>query len=180
MIHLSLLLHNGAKFALLHAGTALDAFAAIDDIRTLDDTGNGAYGANPGAKAAALAFLCHDRIIEQRFAMPSRAALFFNMRLILIPEIFNCRKNRVGGRLSKAAKSTIFDSICQLFQLFDIPFLALAFCNALQDLQHTLSANAARRTLSAGFIRGKFQEEARYIHHAVILIHDNKPARTHH
>jgi hypothetical protein len=89
-------------------------------------------------------------------------------------------KHGVGGRLAQAAKRRGLDVLAQPLQLFDVAFLALAVDDALQNLQHAPRADAARRALAAALVHGEIQEEAGDIHHAVVFVHHDHAAGTHH
>ena len=67
-----------------------------------------------------------------------------------------------------------------LFQLIDILHCGLSLCNLCEDFQHTFRADTAGRTLSAGLLHRKFQEEFGDVYHTVVFIEDNQAAGAHH
>src|SRR5690606_1474036 len=95
-------------------------------------------------------------------------------------EILQSGQNGVGRRLAKAAKRGRLDVLGERLQLVDVLHFALAFHNALQNLQHALGADTAGGTLAAAFIHGKVQEVAGDVHHAVVFIQHDHTAGAHH
>ena len=116
---------------------------------------------------------------NQLAANTSGTSLLHDVLLILRPEVLDGRQNRVGCRLSQAAHGGILDDGAQVLQGFDVPFLALAGGDAVEDFQHPLGADTAGSTLAAGLLLDEVQVEPGGVHHAGVLIHDDEAAGTH-
>ena len=99
---------------------------------------------------------------------------------ILVTEEFESRKNGVGSSLAEAAERILLDVVSQLLKSVDILEGTLAVGDLLKQLHHALGADTAGGALTAGFVDGEVQEELRDIDHAVVLVHDDEAARTHH
>ncbi len=65
---------------------------------------------------AAGAFLRNHPIDNQGATSLGRAALFLDMRLILVPEVANRREHRIGRGLAEAAERAALDGFGQLGQ----------------------------------------------------------------
>ena len=102
------------------------------------------------------------------------------MRHILIAEISQRGQDRVRSCLAEAAECVVFDIFCEMLQTVQILQFALTFSDAVQDLVHALCADTARCTLTTGFIDCELQEEFRNVDHAVVFVHDDQTAGTHH
>jgi len=128
-----------------HAGAALDALAGIDLIcflaRYAADAADRAVSCAHGTFAALVRV---DGIRQQSFADSGRAALFLDVRLILIAEILQCGQDRVRRRLAKAAERGILDLMAELLHLIQHVHRAFALGDLGQHLQQTLGADTAR------------------------------------
>ena len=89
-------------------------------------------------------------------------------------------EHRVRRRLAQSAERIFFQIIAELFQTVDVLQGAVAAGDLIEDFQQAARTNAARGTLSTGFIHGEFQEELRDVHHTGGVVHDNQAAGTHH
>ena len=118
--------------------------------------------------------------MQHLFTNTCGTALFFDMRFILVSEVFQGTQNRIRSCLSQAAQSCFLNILGQVFQQLDIALASLSFCNTGKNFQHTLRAFAAGSTFAAGFRLRKVQEEPGNVNHAGILIHNNQTAAAHH
>ena len=68
----------------------------------------------------------------------------------------------------------------KLLDLLEILGLAVALCDLFKILAKSLGADTAGSTFTAALVNGEVQVELGNVHHAVILVHDDKSARAHH
>ena len=112
----SLFLLDGAEFALLHAGAALEALGRVDGVRIAHRTADGICRADSCTQRAALALIGIDAILQQRFADAGRALLIHDMRDIFVAEIAQRGEDGVGSSLPQRAQRTGLNVCSQLFQ----------------------------------------------------------------
>ena len=136
-------------------------------------------GQLPGAQGAALALVWVDPVGEQAGALLGGTLLIADMGLVLVAEIADRCQNGVRGRLTQTAQCAVLDTLAELFQQLHIALFALALADAVEDLQNTRRADAARRTFPAGLLGRKAQEEPGHIDHTGAVIHNDHTAGTH-
>ena len=102
------------------------------------------------------------------------------MCFVFVAEEMQGGEHRIRSCLSQAAERVGLNVIAQLFQLIDILHCGLSLSNLCEDFQHTFRADTAGRTLSAGLLHRKFQEEFGDVYHTVVFIEDNQAAGAHH
>ena len=117
-----------------------------------------------------------DRISYERLTGGCRTLVVVNMVFVFVPEVFDRRKNRVWSCLSKTAERAVLDLACQFFQQFDIAVSAFASGDPFEDFQHSLGADPAVVTLTAGFVAGEVQEVSRHVNHTGIFVHNDHTA----
>ena len=115
----------------------------------------------------------------QTLADHARTVLVLDVRVVFVAEVADRGKHGVGRRLAQSAEGRVFDDPPETFQFLDISFLSFALADARDDLEHPLGADAARRTLAAGFILHELEKEPRHVHHAGIFVHHDQAARAH-
>ena len=125
---------------------------------------------------AALTELRIDDEATQCLTYLRTAPLIADMLLVFIAELTDRREHRKRCTLAKSAQRHTLDHIAELLQLINITHLTLAGDDSLQNLQHTLRPLAARYAFATRLTLCKAHEEAGYLYHAGMLIHDNKSA----
>ena len=103
----------------------------------------------------------------------------FDVGFELIAEVPDGGEDRVRGRLTETAERAVLDSVAQLFEFLDVALFALAFDDAVEDLEHPLRAEAAVDTFTAALLGGEVQEKLRHVDHTGGLVHDDHTAGTH-
>ena len=141
---------------------------------------DGVVGTGAGAQSTSTALIRINVVGEKGFTYACRTPFFFDVSFILIAEIAQGRKHRVGGSLSQATGRVFFYIIAELFQFIQILHGSLALGNLGQDLKNTFGTDTAGSTFAAGFFYGKLQEELGDINHTVCFIHNNQSAGAHH
>ena len=116
--------------ARLDAGLALGALFRIDvgDLALFPLERAGRAGLE--ALAALLAFVLVHHELDERRADPGRAAVLLDMRLVLVAEILDRRKHRVGRGLAQTAERGVLDLLGKIEQKLDIAFAAFAVRDA--------------------------------------------------
>ena len=102
-----------------------------------------------------------------------------DMFFILMSEIFQGRKDRIGSSLSQSANCRILDGLTQHFQHVQIRIGSLPARNLGKYPQSLCQAFTARRTFSTRFRSIELQKVTSHINHTVILVHHHHTARTH-
>ena len=149
-------------------------------MRFFDRTADRADRAVARAERAAFALIRHDLITKQFLADARRTSFVANVRFIFVTEIMQRGKNRVRCRLTESAQRVLFDVVAQLFHLVEVFHRCGAVGDFAQHLVQALGADAACRTFTAALIDCEFEEEFRDVDHAVVFVHDDQAARTHH
>ena len=172
---------NCAEFAGRNAESASYANIGVDnEVGFSDNTGNCANGAFFRAKAAAFAFFRIDGINGEVFANMCGAVFILNMRKIFVIEGSKSGDDRVCGALSKGAKGVALAGVADGFKVFKILHGCFAFGDFGKDFEHSLGADSAGRTFSAGFVADEFHIEFCNVDHAVVFVHNDCAAGTHH
>ena len=117
---------DGAEFALLDAGAALNTLGGIDGMRLAHGAADGAGRAGARAQRAALALDGVDLVVQQRLAHARRAALVDDVLHIFVAEVAQCGEDGVRGCLAQAAQAVGFDEFGQLCDFVQILHGALA------------------------------------------------------
>ena len=178
---LSLFLADGTEAAATHTGAALDALALIDDVwlfaRNARDAADRAI---PGAERALLALLWVDPVLHELLANMGRALLLGDVGLIFFGEVVHGRENRVSSGLAKGAEGADFDDLGQGFHFGQGVEGATTFDDFGKHLVETLGADTAWRALAAALVADKRHIEVSHIDSAVIFVHNDRAAGTHH
>ncbi len=98
------------------------------------------------------------------------------MRLVLLPEIFQGRKDRIGCRPAKCTQGGCLDLLTEILELVQVLGHALSFRYPGENIEHLLCAFSAGNALSAGFALGELEEELGSINHTVCFVKHNKAA----
>src|SRR5690606_15345629 len=77
------------------------------------------------------------------------------------------------------AKGGVSDAGAKALEQLHIALSALAFYDSVKNLEHPGGAYSAGHALAAAFLAGKVHKEPCHIHHAGVLIHNDKSARAH-
>ena len=93
---------NCFKRTLFHAGSALDTFLLVDDVRIADGSDDGAVWTVSGTERTALTFGRINVVREQSLADTGWTTLLFDMCLIFVTEIMQSGKYRVWSGLSQS------------------------------------------------------------------------------
>ena len=142
----------------------------VDGMYLLFGAADGVAGAVAQADHAAGALLGDHRVGDQSLAHFRRAAFIKNMRFILIPEIAQGGKHRVGSGLPQAAQRAALDVLSPAPAGIRYRRLAFPGADALQSGQHGFGAEPAGHALAAGFLLGEVHEIAGEIDHAGVFI----------
>ena len=178
--HTPLFLDDGAEFALLHTGAALDALGLVDHMGHLDGAFDGANGAGTGAEGAAFALIGEDGDLHQVFADAGGALLVHDVGDVFIPEVPEGGEDGIGSGLAQAAEGVGLDVVAKLLHLVQIFQRRLAPGDLVEHLVKTLGAHPAGGTFAAGLVHGEFEEEFGNVHHTGVLVHDDQSAGAHH
>ena len=172
---------NCAEFAGRNAKTASYANVRVNyEIGFAYYAGNCANGAFFRAKAAAFAFFGINGIYGKVFANMCGAVFILNMCKIFVIEGSKSGDDRVCGALSKGAKGVALAGIADGFKVFKILHGCFAFGDFCKDFKHSLGTDSAGRTFSAGFVADEFHIEFCNVYHAVVFVHNDCAAGTHH
>ena len=171
---------DGLEFAFFLAGAALDALGGVDEMRFLAFALDGIDGAIAGAEGAADAELRVDVVGQQGFALPCRTLVVADVGDVFVIEVFQGREHGVRGGLPQSAERRVLDDVAQVAQVLQVLHGAFALGDAGEDFQEALVADAAGGAFPAGFLHDELQVEFGDRHHAVVLVHDNHAAGTHH
>ena len=102
------------------------------------------------------------------------------MGFILIPEILDRRKDRVGRALAKTTQRCVLHGVADPLQQFNVSFSSSAFTDIRQDLQHPPQAFPAGRTLAAALLTEEIRIIPGHFHHTASVIHNDHTAGSHH
>ena len=102
-----------------------------------------------------------------------------DVRLVFVSEVAQRGQYGVGARLAQAAQGGFLDDARELLERRDVLRLAPSLADLLEDLQQPARALAAGGALAAGLVLNEIHEEARHVHHAGVLVHDDRAARAH-
>ena len=171
---------NRLERALFHACAALQALRLIDFVRNLLLAPDCRSRAQLRTDPAALTDIRIDLNLDQLLTYARRTFLIYNVCDIFVSVVSQRAEDRIRRRLAESAESGSLDILCQSLETVDIFQFASSLRNLCQNLQHSLRTDSARRTLSAGFIHGEFQEEFCDVDHTVIFVHDDQSAGAHH
>ena len=119
-----------------------------------------------------------DLVADQRGAFAGRA-FSLQVRFVFVAEVLERGQHGIGCRLAQPADAARHDTARQLFELFQIPFAAVARADAIQDLQHPLRADAAERALAARLVLREAQEVAGDVDHAIGVVEHHQSAAAH-
>ena len=133
-----------------------------------------------GAEVAADTQFGADAIGHQWLALMGAALLLPDVLHILVVEVVEGRQYRVGRCLAKSAQRCVLDDASHFLEHLQIVHRAFTIGDAVQDLQHPFIADTTGDTFSARLTHGKLQIELGDGDHAVVLVHHNHSARTHH
>ena len=176
-----LIFGNCAEFAGRDAKAASYANVRVNyEVGFADYAGNCANGAFFRAKAAAFAFFGIDGIYGKVFANMCGAMFILNVCKIFVIEGSKSGDDRVCGALSKGAKGVALAGVTDGFKFFEIFHGCFAFGDFGKNFEHSLGADSAGRTFSAGFVADEFHIEFCNVYHAVIFVHNDCAAGTHH
>ena len=137
LIVLILALLNGVELTFFHTCSALDTFGRVDFIRLFYLSGDGVYRTYLGAQGAALAEIFVDVDGFEGLAVAGPAFLIDDVLDIFVPEVFECRLDRISCRLAQTAEGCGSDSVSQSFQYVKIGELAVSGYDLLKDVQHS-------------------------------------------
>ena len=98
---------------------------------------------------------------------------------IFLPEVADCRENRVRGGLPQPAEGGVFNLLAQFDQAFNIAFLTVTFGDTGENFEHPFGSDAAGSTLSAGLFLHEFEKVAGYVDHTGVVVHYNQSAGAH-
>ena len=110
----------------------------------------------------------------------SRALLVNDVSEVLVTEVSKSRVYRVGCCLAQSAEGVSLDCLAQFFELIKILHCALTLSDSCEDLEHSLCTDTARCALTAGLVADKFHIELSNVNHAVVFVHYDSTAGTHH
>ncbi len=116
---------------------------------------------------------------EQRLTGAGMAPFFPDMFLILMPEVFQCGHDWIGGCLPKRTKRRIFDHTAKQFKHGQIGSSTLPPGDAGEDGKRLCQSFTARGAFATRLPGIEFEKVAGHIHHAVVLIHHHHTARPH-
>ena len=117
--------------------------------------------------------------VDQRRANARAAMLVADVLDVFVAEVADGREHGVGRGLAQAAERRVLDHLAQVDEPLDVGLLAVAFADAVEDLQHPLRAHAAGHALAARFFLHEFEEEAGNVDHAAIFVHHDQAAGAH-
>ena len=104
-----LFLDDSAELTGCHAGSALDALGLIDLVLLLDGAADAVHRALAGAGRTAAAGI-GDLVVQQSLAVMRRAALFPDVRFVLVTEILDRGEHGVRSRLAQTAQGAVLDA----------------------------------------------------------------------
>lgn len=99
---------------------------------------------------------------------------------VFVVEVVEGGEYRVGRSLPQSAEGGVLYHLPQGGEGLQVFLAATSFGYLVQYFQQALVADAARGAFSARLLYREVQIEAGYGHHAVVLIHYNHAAGTHH
>jgi hypothetical protein len=117
---------------------------------------------------------------HQLLASGGRAAALGDVGPQLVLEVPENRQDRGGGQLAEGAEGSLLHAHRQVTDPIDVVGSAPAGRDALEDLQHSQAADAARRALAAALVTGEPQEVGGELDHAGGLVGHDHAARAHH
>ena len=176
-----LIFGNCAEFAGSDAKAASYADIRVDyKVGLADYAGNCANGAFFSTKAAAFAFFGVDGIYGKVFADMCGTFFILNVSKIFVIEGCKGGDYRVCSTLAEGAEGVCLAGVADSLKLFKVFHGCFAFGDLGKYLEHSLGADTAGRTFSAGFVTDEFHIEFCNVNHAVIFIHNDCAAGTHH
>jgi hypothetical protein len=125
------------------------------------------------------AFVFQGMMNGKGSANPGRATPIMDVGLIFVAKIAQGGKDRIRGRLAKAAKRHILKDTSPFLESLNVAILALALARTIEDLEHFTGTHTAGRTFPAGFVFAEVHEKASHVHHAFVLIHDDHATGAH-
>ena len=137
-------------------------------------------GAVAGAEGAADALFLDDLVGHEVFADVRGALLVHDVGAIFLREVVHRREDGVRGGLAKGAEGTHLDDGGEFFHILESLFGAFAFGDIGEHLIKTLGTDTAGRALTAGLVADERHIEVGDVDGAVIFVHDDRAARTHH
>ena len=106
--------------------------------------------------------------------------MFDDVLHVLVPEVADRRHRRVGGRTAEHAERSLRHRLANPLQAFQNLFLAIALGYLVEEGVHLVGADATGRAFSAGLVDAESHVELGDIDDAVVLVHDDHAARSHH
>src|SRR5690606_36592054 len=184
---------NRAQAALGGTRSALDALGRVDGVEGESPPGplfvarglgklhgiDGLGRSHLDAAPAPAALVQVDHVRRQLLANPRRAALLTYVRFVLVPEVAQRAEDRVGRRLTQAAKGRLLDGLRQALQEREVVILPLAPGDAFEDVEHRLGPFAAGHTRAARLVLGELQEELGDVDHTGVRVHADEAAGAH-
>ncbi len=102
-----------------------------------------------------------------------------DVSLVLVAEVAERRKYWVRGCLTESTKRISPYLVGKKLKLLNVSLDAFALRDALKYFEHALRSYFAEGAFSAGFCLSEVEEVARYVDHAVVLVHDDHAAGAH-
>src|SRR5579863_3182616 len=109
-------------------------------------------------------------------AHPGPAPFCEDMVLVFIPEMSQCRQDRIRCRLAKTAQGARANHPCKLIERLELLRRSVPIGDRIQYSQGLVEPHPARHTLSARFRMREFNEVSRDIDHAIVFIHHDHSA----
>ncbi len=125
-------------------------------------------------RAGRLAGSSHQRGADTGFTV-----LVADMLLVLAAKVADGGEYGIRRGLAEPAERCFLDFGAELDKPVDVLVLAVALADAVENLEHPLGADSARRTFPARLLLHELQEESGDVHHTGGIIHDDKTARAH-
>ena len=119
-------------------------------------------------------------MVQKRLAVSGGAAFLPDMRLIFIAEIFNVERTGLGAVFPRPQRAPSLIASPSSSSFIDIAFFALAGNDSLLESPACAWFPRGRSALSAGFVYPEVQEEPGHVNHAVVLVHNDETAGSHH